>query len=222
MLKKYVLSSTPAPAPITDLVDKLGGQPVWLDMPAWPLSKFTGKPMSFVGQFVLYPEIFDPIEGRMAYIFMYDDEPFVTGTWLPDSGENAVILQPGVWAGPAMASATGPTLRHTTQQSDGTIAQIAVEYVLHLSLGEDPDVLDEDEFRARDAWDEYCDYVAESKIGGAPAFLQNPEYMGEGRWKLLAQLNSSLFSYNINFGGSGVGYAFIDEHATTAKFLWQS
>ena len=222
MLKKYVLSIAPAPAPITDPVSKLGGQPVWLDEPIWPLSKATGKPMSFVGQFVLYPEIFGPIEARMAYIFMYDDEPFVNGTWLSDSGENAVILQPGMWSGPARSSATGPTLRHTTQQPDDTIAQIAVEYALRLTPGEDPDVLDEDEFRARDAWDEYCDYVAESKLGGAPAFLQNPEYSGEGRWKLLAQLDSSLFSYNINFGVSGVGYAFIDERANMAKFRWQS
>ena len=177
--------------------------------------------MRFVGQFILYPEIFGSLEASMAYIFMYDDEPFVEGTWLPDVGENAVILQPGAWTGPAIASATGPTLYHATQRPDGTVEQVPVEYALRLTPGEDPDTLDEDEFRARDAWEEYCEYVNESKIGGTPAFLQNPEYPGSGEWKLLAQLNWDLFDYNINFGDGGVGYAFLNESGDTAKFLWQ-
>lgn len=220
MIKKYVLSAEPALAPITEPVSKLGGQPVWIDEPRWPLSRTTGKPMSFVGQFALYPEIFDSHEARMAYIFMYD-ESFVDGTRLPDSGENAVILQPGVWTGPAIASASGPTLYYVTQQPDGTVARSPVEYALRLTPGEDPDVLDENEFRARDAWDEYCAYLDESKIGGAPAFLQYPEHPGRGNWRLLAQLNGDLFDYNINFGDAGVGYAFIDEDGAAAKFLWQ-
>lgn len=221
MIKKYVLSSEPAPTPITEPVSKLCGQPVWLAEPQWPLSKATGKPMSFVGQFVLYPEIFGLLEAKMAYIFMYDDEPFVDGTWLPDGGENAVVLQPVAWSGPAISVATGPTLYHTTQRPDGAVEQIPVEYTLQLVSSEDPDVLDENEFRARDAWDEYCAYLDESKIGGAPAFLQYPEYPGPGNWRLLAQLNGDLFDYNINFGDAGVGYAFIDGDGAAAKFLWQ-
>lgn len=221
MVKKYVLSAEPAPTPITEPVSKLGGQPVWIGDPQWPLSKSTGKPMNFVGQFVPYPEIFGSLEARMAYIFMYDDEPFVEGTWLPDGGENAVILQPGTWTGPTISSATGPTLHHDALQPDGNVARVPVEYALRLTPGEDPDVLDENEFRARDAWNEYCNYLEESKIGGAPAFLQNPEYPGQGSWRLLAQLTWELFSYNINFGDGGVGYAFLDEAGTTAKFLWQ-
>jgi len=154
MIKKYVLSAGEAPAPITEPVSKLGGQPVWVDTPQWPLSRETGKPMSFVGQFVLCPEIFGSLAAKMAYIFMYDDEPFVDGTWLPDGGENAVILQPGVWNGPAISIATGPTLYHTTQRPDGTVERTPVEYALHLVPGEDSDVLDENEFRARDDWEE--------------------------------------------------------------------
>ncbi|HEY1387770.1 MAG TPA: DUF1963 domain-containing protein [Ktedonobacterales bacterium] len=221
VVKKYVLSAVPAPTPIVEPVSKLGGQPVWLAEPKWPLSKATGKPMSFVGQFALYPEIFGSFEAQMAYIFMYDDEPFVDGTWLPNGGENAVILQPGAWNGPTMASATGPTLYDTVQRPDGVVEQVPVEYGLRLTLGEDADVLDENAFRARDAWDEYCAYLDESKIGGAPAFLQNPEYPGPGSWRLLAQLNGDLFDYNINFGDAGVGYAFIDDDGVAAKFLWQ-
>ncbi|HEX6540188.1 MAG TPA: DUF1963 domain-containing protein [Ktedonobacterales bacterium] len=221
MVKKYVLSAEPALSPIVEPVSKLGGQPVWIDEPQWPLSKATGKPMSFVGQFVLYPEIFGPLEASIAYVFMYDDEPFVEGTWLLDGGENAVILQPGIWNGPAIASANGPTLYHASQRRDGTVEKSPVEYVLHLVAGEDPAVLDENKFRDRSAWDEYCNYVEESKIGGTPAFLQNPEYPGQGTWRLLAQLTWELFSYNINFGYGGVGYAFMNEEGTMAKFLWQ-
>ena len=221
MIKKYVLSAEPAAASIMEPISKLGGQTVWLDEPQWPLSRATGKPMNFVGQFVLYPEIFGPLEARMAYIFMYDDEPFVNGTWLPDGGENAVILQPGAWTEPAIARATGPTLYHAARRPDGAIEQVPVEYALRVTPGEDPERLDENEFRARGAWDEYCEHVNESKIGGAPAFLQNPEYPGPGEWKLLAQLGSTLFGYNINFGVSGVGYAFLNENGDSAKFLWQ-
>jgi hypothetical protein len=221
VIKKYVLSAEPTLRPIGEPVSKLGGQPTWIGKPQWPLSTATGKPMRFVGQFALYPEIFGPVMASMAYIFMFDDEPFVDGTWLPDSGENAVILQPGVWHGPAISSATGPTLYHAAQRPDGIAEQVLVEYALHLEPGEDPNVLDENEFRARDAWGAYCDHLEESKIGGAPAFLQNPEYMGLGSWRLLAQLTWDLFDYNINFGDAGIGYAFIDEDGATAKFLWQ-
>lgn len=221
MIKKYVLAAEEALTPIVEPASKLGGQPVWVGAPQWPLSRATGKPMSFIGQFALYAEIFGSLQAQMAYIFMYDDEPFVDGTWLPDGGENAVILQPGAWNEPAIPSATGPTLYNTVQRPDGTLERVPVEYALHLVLGDDPDVLDENEFRARDAWDEYCAYLDESKIGGAPAFLQYPEYPGPGNWRLLAQLDWGLFDCNINFGDAGVGYAFIDEDGAAAKFLWQ-
>ncbi len=71
-------------------VTKLGGQPVWLQAPQWPLSASLQEPMTFIGQFRLEGDD----AGRMAYVFMTDGDEHVDGTWEPEGGENAVIIQP--------------------------------------------------------------------------------------------------------------------------------
>ena len=38
MPKKYTITYHEVQMPITDLVTKFGGQPVWWDQPCWPLS----------------------------------------------------------------------------------------------------------------------------------------------------------------------------------------
>ena len=86
--RRLVLSK--ADAPILEPVTKLGGQPVWVDKPQWPLSTKLETPMMFVGQFRLSGE-----EVRMAYLFMTDGEDYVEGTWDSEGGENALIVQPG-------------------------------------------------------------------------------------------------------------------------------
>ncbi|MER6951316.1 hypothetical protein ABT294_45600 [Nonomuraea sp. NPDC000554] len=73
-----------ADGPIREPVTKIGGQPVWLEEPQWPFSRFTGEPMQFLGQFTLGG-------GRLAYVFMGDEE--LSGE--PEGGENAVVIQPG-------------------------------------------------------------------------------------------------------------------------------
>ncbi|HEX8033723.1 MAG TPA: hypothetical protein VF510_07745, partial [Ktedonobacterales bacterium] len=145
------------------------------------------------------------------------------GTWLPDGGENAVILQPGFWDGPVASLARGPTLYERIASPDGSETfEEPREYAVALEPGEDPEVLDEDEFRQRGDWDRFMDYVEESKIGGTPAFLQYQEYPGPGRWQLLAQLNALIVPAGPNFGDAGYGYAFLSEDGRVAKFLWQS
>ncbi|MDX3224346.1 hypothetical protein [Streptomyces sp. ME19-01-6] len=76
-----------ADGPVREPVIKVGGQPVWLEEPQWPLSSTTGEPMQFLGQFTLDG-------GRLAYLFMGDEEG-VGGTYVPEGGENAVVIQPG-------------------------------------------------------------------------------------------------------------------------------
>lgn len=87
--------------------------------------------------------------------------------------------------------------------------------------GADPDLFDEAAFRRRGEWDQYMDYVEESKVGGTPVFLQYPEYPGLGSWRLLVQLNAVIVPVGLNFGDGGHGYAFLSEDGRTAKFLWQ-
>lgn len=86
--RRLVLSK--ADTPILKPVTKLGGQPVWVDKPHWPLSTRLGTPMTFLGQFRLSGE-----GVRMAYLFMTDGEDYVDGTWESERGENALIVQPG-------------------------------------------------------------------------------------------------------------------------------
>jgi hypothetical protein len=47
-------------------VTKFGGQPVWLEAPQWPIGRANGKPMEFIGQVALDPQIFGNIPGKMA------------------------------------------------------------------------------------------------------------------------------------------------------------
>jgi hypothetical protein len=223
MVKKYTISVRTARRPIVASATKLGGQPVWVGEPCWPLSKALREPMRFIGQFALSPEIFGTCAARVAYLFMTDAETFVNGTWLPDGGENAVILQPGVWSGPSAPLTQGPTLceRVTDETSSGT-KEVAREYEVELELGEDPDVLEEDEFAESGKYSQYLEeYLEESKIGGTPAFLENPEYPDSGRWRLLAQINSTVVPCGINFGDGGIGYVFLSEDGRVATFLWQ-
>lgn len=73
-----------ADGPVREPVTKIGGQPVWLEEPQWPFSRDTGRPFQFLGQFTLDG-------GRLAYLFMGDDEVSME----PEGGENVVVIQPG-------------------------------------------------------------------------------------------------------------------------------
>jgi uncharacterized protein YwqG len=89
---------------------KFGGQPDWIQEPQWPLSTELQSPMRFIGQISLGDE-FPEFQGKMAYIFMTeDDDKYVDGTWEPDGGENAVIIQPADEMSLAVkALVTGPS-----------------------------------------------------------------------------------------------------------------
>lgn len=97
MPKKHRIEFHEASSPIADFVTKFGGQPTWVSEPQWPLSRETGNPMRFICQIKLTNELFPNTTAQMAYLFMTDEEngEFVDGTYEPDGGENAVILQPG-------------------------------------------------------------------------------------------------------------------------------
>jgi hypothetical protein len=134
-------------------------------------------PIRFIGQFALDPELFGPCAAQLAYLFLTDTDTFVDGTWRPDSGENAVILQPGAWDGPVAAITQGPMLcERLAENPPSDRCEVPREYAVVLESGEDPEELDENAFRALGRWDQYMEYVAESKMGSTLAFFQYPEY----------------------------------------------
>jgi uncharacterized protein YwqG len=216
MIPKAVIAFHEAETPIREAVTKFGGQPAWIEEPRWPVSRETGRPMRFMGQVALDPRLFGSMPARMAYLFMTDEEEFVDGTYEPDGGENAIVLQPGEFAGPAMAMAQGPTLYRMVESpgSDRLVPE-PCEFAATLAYGEDPELQ-----TAESEEDEELDGY-ENKVGGTPTFLQGEEYPQGGPWRLLLQLDSGSVPFYVNFGDVGVGYAFIAQDGTTAKFMWQ-
>lgn len=213
-------SSKPIAGPIT----KFGGQPVWIGEPQWPLSKSTGNPMRFICQIAIEPGRFNTVSAQMVYLFMTDEEKFVDGTWEPEGGENAVILQPGQTIVPTKPVTDGPTLyRMVKKLLNKNLVPEPCEFSVTFKTGEDPEFVDEPE-RAKwepAQWETYASALDGNKIGGSPIFLQNTEFPGPGRWHLLLQLDSTKVPFFVNFGDAGVGYLFLSENGQVAKFLWQ-
>jgi uncharacterized protein YwqG len=223
-MKRQSIEFIEALKPVREPVTKFGGQPVWLAEPQWPISAETGKPMLFICQIVLSEEIFGPTIPKIAYIFMTDDEDYVDGTWEPDGGENAVILQPGATSIHVEPLAKGPTLyRMVKKMFKNRLVPEPCEFTVHGPISEDPAFVPESEHSqwSEDQWAEYANALDGNKIGGTPIFLQNDEFPGPGSWKLLLELDSTQVPFFVNFGDAGIGYAFLSEDGTTGKFLWQ-
>jgi hypothetical protein len=197
----------PADRTIDEPVTKLGGGPVWLQEPQWPLSRSRDRPMPFLGQFRLDD---GTGEVRLAYVFMSDefvfdmedeeaagededwdveedDDNSIDDTFEPEGGENAVIIQPGGRVPSFIAvrgQRTGPSFTED-----------------HLPV----DVVTADQ---NTPWE---------FLGGEPRWLQSPELPGPG-WRLVGQLSDDL---GHNFGDAGIAYVFVSPDGLEGRFLWQ-
>ncbi len=223
-MKKRTIEFKEAKKPAREAVTKFGGQPVWLTEPQWPLSAETGKPMRFICQIVLSEDLFGLVSPKMAYIFMTDGEDHVDGTWEPDGGENAVILQPGTTSASVEPLAEGPTLyRMVKKMFKKRLVPEPCEFVVHGPVSDDPTFAPESERSewSEEKWEEYANILDGNKIGGTPIFMQGDEFPDSGSWKLLLQLDSTQVPFFVNFGDAGIAYAFLSEDGATGKFLWQ-
>lgn len=188
MLNATLENATTPGLPVT----RLGGQPSWLTGPAWPLSSELGEPMRFLGQVELRS---DPL--TLAYVFMTQGDEDVDDTFVPDGGENAVVIQPG-GADPVgvalTAAATGPTL----EDDDDAPVELVV----------------------RAAQEDEATELAAVRTSGDPQWVQQEEHPGAG-WHLALQLDSAAVPAFINFGDSGVGYVFVTDALDRGVLLWQ-
>ncbi len=221
MPRSYRLAFREAIRPDVNPVTRFGGQPAWLEEPITPLSRRTGKPMTFICQIAIPPEWHGTAPARMAYVFMtgggfdYD----VVETWNPDDGETAVIVQRG-GAGHPAAEPYPDTLKRW-EEVDGRRAEVPHEYVVDQTPAEEPDYMPMEALDAldEDRRDALADAWAGNKIGGSPSWVQYEEFPYED-WRLLLQLEDSTYPFNLNLGG-GVGYVFLNAACTEGKLLWQ-
>lgn len=226
MTRAAALEFVPSPNTITQPVTKFGGQPVWIVEPQWPHSLQTGNPMRFICQIALDESIFPGEPGKMAYIFMTDEEEYVDGTWETDGGENAVIIQPGLIPGniKTSASSVGPTLYQMAEvPGKSRLIERTCEFGVTCTALDDPDFQPAD---IRRAWgdgefEKYAAALDGNKVGGTPIFLQGDEFPEGDDWRLLLQLDSTRVPFYVNFGDAGIAYAFINTKGTSGKLLWQ-
>lgn len=129
----YALDFAPERGDRRSAVSRLGGEPVWLDEPQWPLSSRDTEPMTFVAQF----RVPDGPVMAMAYLFMDMEGAY---TWQPDGGQNALILQPDgripscvrtapVVNGPLLRDATGRSVCHEARLVPGTLDKGSMQHV---------------------------------------------------------------------------------------------
>ena len=210
MVDKFLLSFIPTGSAIRDPVTKFGGQPVWLTGSQWPRSRTTGNPMRFICQIDLQQFAFTTVSA-MAYVFMTDEKEYVDGTWDPDLGENAVVIQ----SSPVRVDTPtedGPTLfQMVRREGEKKSVRQPVEFAVGTTRGVDP---------TTEELNEEPPESFENKIGGSPVFVQYDQ-TPKGGYDLLLQLDSTA-PFWINFAGAGVGYIFISKDRTIGKFLWQS
>ncbi|HEY2345075.1 MAG TPA: DUF1963 domain-containing protein [Xanthomonadaceae bacterium] len=190
------------------------------------MSRSTGKPMRFIGQVALDASVFPGAGGKIAYVFMTEEDEWVDSTWEPDGGENAVVIQPG---GKSIAVeishlVEGPTLfRMIEIEGASELVVQACEFAVKTQPVENAEFQPETDRTdwSTDAFETYMSALEGNKIGGTPAFLQGDEFPEGNGWRLLLQLDSTQVPFFVNFGDAGVGYAFVDANATSARFLWQ-
>lgn len=237
MPRKYTIAYREVVSPITDLVTKFGGQPVWVDKPRWPVSRSYGTPMQFVCQIALPTDLFGGLDTRMAYLFVTDDyqHGYVADTWEAIGGENALILQPGgVWEGVTLPLREGPSLYrrawmgvNVDRMTGAGWQRTPCEFTAELQAGDDPEVGAWDDVDPDDTprWKAYMAALFEDKVGGIPVpTINEPKFPDPEHWRLLLQLNTKdnegEDQFFLNFADDGVGYAFVSQDGHRGRFLW--
>ncbi|MEU6160088.1 hypothetical protein [Streptomyces sp. NPDC047130] len=206
-LPRVEMCMYPVDEAITEPVAKLGGGPVWLEQPCWPLHPRTGEPLYFIGQVPVPVRPGD--EFRMAYLFLsYED--YETGGMHPEDGESVVIIQPGGRI-PGLAT-VGPsgTKGRSLFAFDAEEEQVPMELRVEMRpVSEDQ----ERELEEDGVFDVY-DY-----IGGKAKY---PDWAPvEAPWRFLFSLHCTGDSgpYFLNFGDNA-GYVYLSPDGLEGRFGW--
>lgn len=201
---------------------KFGGEPFGLSKELWPISRNTSVPMQFICQIPFGPGLFPGTRDSMAYLFMTgggDEE-----TWLPDGGENSIVILPKDKLTSTLTVGDAPRLsKFVKKWWRKTLSPEPCICSANLSESEDPDFIPEDvRANLKELEGEaYFKAIEGNKLGGTPSFVQSDELPYPEPWHLLLQLDSAFVPFWVNFGDAGIGYAFLNASGTEGKFLWQ-
>jgi hypothetical protein len=204
------LSETPWPA-ASSPPPKFGGQPDWVDQPAWPLGA-DSAPLIFFGQL----PVSTGQQARTAYVFVDPEGDH----WEPLGKANAVLIQPGAPCQLDTAPlSTGPQLFEFVPELGQFRRRWRArpyERFIRLEDGADPERWDWPELdpgtNRRDAPGDW------NKLGGTPLFLQGEQLPPGERWSFAFQFSASWAGRELGDGAEC--YGFVREDGTGA-FLWQ-
>lgn len=185
--------------------------------------------MMFIGQL--------PIPGpttRLAYLFMTDDDNCMAEGYDPESGDTALLVQPGGRVPSFITTVNrpvGPSLwRRGTTWDEKIPTELLVELAPMDSDDErriDAAIADQDAARAgifNTNFDE-VDALPESYLGGRPLLWQPLNIEVGEPWQFLFQLDCGddgydSATYTLNFGESGTGYGFLSPDHLEGRFYW--
>ncbi|MGY4393992.1 hypothetical protein [Streptomyces sp. TE12347] len=224
-LPRVRMSFRAAREPVTEPVSKFGGQPVWLDGPAWPVHPRSGEPLVFIGQFRVPGD-----EVRLAYLFLHEEGMDMAGT-APEDGEAVVLVQPGGRT-PSFASVGAPGTRGRTLWRWGPDEEeVPVEWLTDLTpippeldeaanqaaafarylRGEGPDVEVPD-----GQW-------PEDFLGGEALYPNHQAFGVDPGWLFLCQFQDRGEAkddpFFLNFG-YGSGFLFLSSDHLEGRFMW--
>jgi len=204
------LTETPVPGASAP-PPKFGGQPDWVEAPAWPLGA-DSAPLVFFGQL----PVIAGDQARTAYVFI-DPEG---NHWEPLGEANAVLLQPGAPCQLETAPlSTGPQLFelvHEAGQFRRRWRARRYERFIRLEEGLDPErwewpQLPPETYRR----DEQGDW---KKVGGTPLFLQGEESPPGDGWNFAFQFSAAWAGRELGDGAECYGFVRADG---AGAFLWQ-
>jgi len=207
-LPRLEMSFRPAEEPITEPVAKLGGEPVWLGEPCWPVVPGTGEPLDLVGQFSVPGEPGE--ERRLAYLFL-SYGGYETGGMDAEDGEAVLLVQPGGRT-PGFAAIGPPGTKGRSLWWFGPDEEmVPVEFRIELSAvsAEVERDLEEHGFLGLD------------HVGGRPTC---PDRAGvDAPWRFFFGLRDTADTgpYFLNFA-HGAGYAHLSPDRLEGRFTWEA
>ncbi|WML33316.1 DUF1963 domain-containing protein [Clostridium sp. OS1-26] len=218
MIKKYSIDFIEEKKKVEMPVTKFGGQPIWIDKAQWPIDEENGKPMRFICQIELYPEIFGESKFKMAYLF-------VSKEW----NNYVVICQPSNTKIVTNDIVKGPTIYKMVEKKNSSfLVPQGCEFTVNLILGEDYNFVHQspyfkgDELVFEESPEDYNEILDGNKIGGTPLFLNCDELPEGDMWKLLLQLDATKLPFELNFGDAGMGFFLINMKDNNLKFIIES